>query len=139
MCRATVVCTELVNLPPPLGLRGGASRPLPFQHPWRPRWPPNCPPIPPLINDEFVQSKTAQWRNIINPAHAGDARPCALAAPDELAAAVAAAKAAFAAWRKTPIWYGGDTQQLAPPFITEKSEIDRLVSALGDALEETAK
>jgi beta-alanine--pyruvate transaminase len=34
--------------------------------------------------------------------------------------------------------YGGDTIQLAPPFITEKPEIDRLVSILADALNATA-
>jgi beta-alanine--pyruvate transaminase len=34
--------------------------------------------------------------------------------------------------------YGGDTIQLAPPFIVEKHEIDRLVSILGDALDATA-
>ena len=34
--------------------------------------------------------------------------------------------------------YGGDTIQLAPPFISEKVEIDRLINALGDALSETA-
>ena len=34
--------------------------------------------------------------------------------------------------------YGGDTIQLAPPFIVEKAEIDRLISALGDALTATA-
>jgi beta-alanine--pyruvate transaminase len=34
--------------------------------------------------------------------------------------------------------YGGDTIQLAPPFIVEKPEIDRLVSVLGDALAATA-
>ena len=34
--------------------------------------------------------------------------------------------------------YGGDTIQLAPPFISEKAEIDRLVSVLGDALDATA-
>jgi beta-alanine--pyruvate transaminase len=34
--------------------------------------------------------------------------------------------------------YGGDTIQIAPPFIIEKSEIDRLVSVLGDALDATA-
>ncbi len=34
--------------------------------------------------------------------------------------------------------YGGDTIQLAPPFIVEKSEIDLLVSVLGDALKATA-
>ncbi len=34
--------------------------------------------------------------------------------------------------------YGGDTIQLAPPFISEKAELDRLISALGDALAATA-
>ncbi|HEY4055942.1 MAG TPA: aspartate aminotransferase family protein [Kofleriaceae bacterium] len=34
--------------------------------------------------------------------------------------------------------YGGDTIQLAPPFISEKHEIDRLISVLGDALNATA-
>jgi beta-alanine--pyruvate transaminase len=34
--------------------------------------------------------------------------------------------------------YGGDTIQLAPPFISEKAELDRLVSVLADALAATA-
>jgi len=34
--------------------------------------------------------------------------------------------------------YGGDTIQLAPPFIVEKVEIDRLVEVLGDAINATA-
>lgn len=34
--------------------------------------------------------------------------------------------------------YGGDTIQLAPPFISTPAEIDRLVSALGDTLNTTA-
>jgi len=34
--------------------------------------------------------------------------------------------------------YGGDTIQIAPPFIIEKPEIDRLISVLGDALDATA-
>ena len=33
--------------------------------------------------------------------------------------------------------YGGDTIQLAPPFIIEKSEIDSLVNALGEAMNAT--
>ena len=33
--------------------------------------------------------------------------------------------------------YGGDTIQLAPPFISEKAELDRLVSALADSLDAT--
>jgi beta-alanine--pyruvate transaminase len=34
--------------------------------------------------------------------------------------------------------YGGDTIQLAPPFISTKEELDRLVSVLGDAINATA-
>jgi len=30
--------------------------------------------------------------------------------------------------------YGGDTIQMAPPFISTPQEIERLVSAVGDAL-----
>jgi beta-alanine--pyruvate transaminase len=33
--------------------------------------------------------------------------------------------------------YGGDTIQLAPPFIIEKDEIDSLVNALGEAMNST--
>ncbi len=41
-------------------------------------------------------------------------------------------------WRKGfYVRYGGDTIQLAPPFVSEKSDIDRLVCALGEALAET--
>ncbi len=46
---------------------------------------------------------------------------------------------AMACWKKGfYVRYGGDTIQLAPPFISEKAEIDRLVSALDDALAEVA-
>lgn len=46
---------------------------------------------------------------------------------------------AMACWKKGfYVRCGGDTIQLAPPFITERAEIDRLINALGDALAETA-
>ena len=46
---------------------------------------------------------------------------------------------AMAMWDKGfYVRYGADTIQLAPPFISTEAEIDRLVSALGDALHETA-
>jgi len=46
---------------------------------------------------------------------------------------------AMACWKKGfYVRYGGDTIQLAPPFIVEKAEIDRLVNALGEALTEVA-
>jgi len=34
--------------------------------------------------------------------------------------------------------YGGDTIQLAPPFTVEKAEIDKLLSALGDSINDVA-
>ena len=33
--------------------------------------------------------------------------------------------------------YGGDTIQLAPPFIAEKAELDRLLNVLAEALDAT--
>jgi len=45
---------------------------------------------------------------------------------------------AMACWKKGfYVRYGGDTLQLAPPFISEKAEIERLVGAVSDALAET--
>jgi beta-alanine--pyruvate transaminase len=42
-------------------------------------------------------------------------------------------------WKKGfYVRYGGDTIQLAPPFIAERGEIDRLINALDDALNEIA-
>lgn len=47
-------------------------------------------------------------------------------------------KIAMACWEKGfYVRYGADTIQIAPPFISEKAEIDSLVNALGDALAET--
>jgi len=63
----------------------------------------HLPRIPLLINGEFVQSKSTQWRDILNPATQETLAQVPLATRDEIAAAVAAAKAAFPAWRKTSI------------------------------------
>lgn len=56
-----------------------------------------------LINGEFVESKTTEWRDIINPATQEVIARVPFATKDELDAAVAAAKEAFKTWRKTPI------------------------------------
>jgi beta-alanine--pyruvate transaminase len=46
---------------------------------------------------------------------------------------------AMACWKKGfYVRYGGDTIQLAPPFISEKDQIDRLINALGEAIQATA-
>ncbi len=64
---------------------------------------PQIPRIPLLINGELVPSRSSQWRDVINPATQQVLAQVPLATADEVAAAVAAAKAAFPAWRKTAI------------------------------------
>jgi len=46
---------------------------------------------------------------------------------------------AMQCWKKGfYVRYGGDTIQLAPPFISTRGEIDLLINALGEAINETA-
>jgi malonate-semialdehyde dehydrogenase (acetylating) / methylmalonate-semialdehyde dehydrogenase len=56
-----------------------------------------------LIGGEFIDSKTTQWRDVINPATQAVLARVPFATPQELDAAVAAAKDAFVTWRKTSI------------------------------------
>jgi len=56
-----------------------------------------------LINGKFVESRSKEWRDIVNPATQEVLARVPFATPDEVDAAVAAAKFAFIAWRKTPI------------------------------------
>ncbi|MFV3368831.1 CoA-acylating methylmalonate-semialdehyde dehydrogenase [Pseudomonas sp. NY15435] len=56
-----------------------------------------------LINGEFVESKTQQWRDVVNPATQEVLARVPFATQEEMAAAVAAAQEAFKTWRKTPI------------------------------------
>ena len=46
---------------------------------------------------------------------------------------------AMACWRKGfYVRYGGDSIQLAPPFISTEAELERLLDALGESLQQTA-
>jgi len=56
-----------------------------------------------LIGGEFVESKTTQWRDIVNPATQQVLARVPFATPEEMDAAVASAKQAFKTWKKTPI------------------------------------
>lgn len=56
-----------------------------------------------LIDGEFVESKSTQWRDVVNPATQAVLARVPLATTDEVDAAVAAAQRAFRTWRKTPI------------------------------------
>jgi malonate-semialdehyde dehydrogenase (acetylating)/methylmalonate-semialdehyde dehydrogenase len=65
--------------------------------------PNNVPRIPLLIGGELVQSRTDQWRDVVNPATQQLLARVPMATADEVEAAVAAARAAFTTWRHTPI------------------------------------
>ncbi len=56
-----------------------------------------------LINGEFVESRTTEWRNVVNPATQDMLARVPFATAEEMDAAVASAKEAFKTWRKTPI------------------------------------
>ncbi|AKU21384.1 CoA-acylating methylmalonate-semialdehyde dehydrogenase [Massilia sp. NR 4-1] len=56
-----------------------------------------------LINGEFVESATQQWRDVVNPATQQVLARVPFATPAEVEAAVASAKQAFLTWRRTPI------------------------------------
>ncbi len=56
-----------------------------------------------LINGEFIESKTREWLDVVNPASQEVLAKVPFATAEEVDAAVAAAQAAFKTWRKTPI------------------------------------
>jgi malonate-semialdehyde dehydrogenase (acetylating)/methylmalonate-semialdehyde dehydrogenase len=56
-----------------------------------------------LIDGEFVESKTREWRDIVNPATQEVIGRVPFATADEVNAAVAAAHKAFQTWRTTPL------------------------------------
>jgi len=56
-----------------------------------------------LIGGEFVESKSTEWRDVVNPATQQVLARVPFATPAEVDAAVAAAQKAFKTWRSTPI------------------------------------
>ncbi|QJD60610.1 CoA-acylating methylmalonate-semialdehyde dehydrogenase [Pseudomonas sp. gcc21] len=63
----------------------------------------NVPTVKLLINGEFIESKSDQWRDVINPATQEVLARVPFATPEEINAAVASSREAFKTWRKTPI------------------------------------
>lgn len=64
---------------------------------------PGIPCIQLLINGQWIESKTTEWRDVINPATQQVLARVPFATAEEIEAAVQSAHAAFASWRKTPI------------------------------------
>lgn len=62
-----------------------------------------APPVHLYIDGQLVVSKSTEWRDVINPATQEVLARVPFATPDELDAAVAAAKKAFQTWRHTPV------------------------------------
>ncbi|RID99312.1 CoA-acylating methylmalonate-semialdehyde dehydrogenase [Simplicispira hankyongi] len=56
-----------------------------------------------LIGGKFVESKTTEWRNVVNPATQEVLARVPFATADEIDAAIASAKEAFKTWKKTSI------------------------------------
>lgn len=56
-----------------------------------------------LIGGRLVESKTTEWRDVVNPATQEVLARVPFATPAEVDAAVASAKEAFKTWKKTPI------------------------------------
>jgi malonate-semialdehyde dehydrogenase (acetylating)/methylmalonate-semialdehyde dehydrogenase len=61
----------------------------------------DVPRVPLLIGGELVQSKTTDWRDVVNPATQEVVAQVPFATKDELALAVSNAKEAFKTWRNT--------------------------------------
>jgi malonate-semialdehyde dehydrogenase (acetylating)/methylmalonate-semialdehyde dehydrogenase len=64
---------------------------------------PSIPTVPLLIGGKLVESRTERWRDVVNPATQKVLARVPMATVDEVDAAVASAREAFATWRKTPI------------------------------------
>ena len=62
-----------------------------------------APSVPLLIDGKLLESRTTQWRNVINPATQEVLARVPFATPEEINLAVSSAKKAFASWKKTPI------------------------------------
>ena len=56
-----------------------------------------------LIDGQLLESRTTQWRNVVNPATQEVLARVPFATPEEINLAVSSAKKAFATWKKTPI------------------------------------
>lgn len=59
--------------------------------------------VPLYINGEWVESKSDQWIDVLNPATQDVLAQVPCATMDEMAAAIASAKEAFKTWKETPV------------------------------------
>jgi malonate-semialdehyde dehydrogenase (acetylating) / methylmalonate-semialdehyde dehydrogenase len=83
-----------------------------------------------LINGRFVDSKTTEWQEVINPATQEVLAQVPFATDAEIDAAVAAAKEAFKSWKNTPLAARARTMLKLQALVREHmSRIARTLSA----------
>src|ERR1700689_282310 len=56
-----------------------------------------------LLDGKFIESRSSEWHEVVNPATQEVLAQVPFATDDELNAAVASAKKAFKAWKNTPL------------------------------------
>jgi malonate-semialdehyde dehydrogenase (acetylating)/methylmalonate-semialdehyde dehydrogenase len=62
-----------------------------------------APTVKMLLDGKFIESKTTEWHDVVNPATQEVLAQVPFATDDEINAAVASAKAAYKTWKNTPI------------------------------------
>jgi malonate-semialdehyde dehydrogenase (acetylating) / methylmalonate-semialdehyde dehydrogenase len=67
------------------------------------RAPSKIPVVQLLIGERFVESKSSRWADVVNPATQSILARVPFSTPEEVDAALGAAKKAFQSWRKVPI------------------------------------
>src|SRR3984957_4244787 len=65
--------------------------------------PNHIPAVKLLLDGKFVDSRTSEWHDVINPATQEVLAQVPFATDEEISAAIASAKTAFKTWRNTPL------------------------------------
>ena len=63
----------------------------------------DAPTVKMLLDGKFVESRSNEWRDVVNPATQEVLAQVPFATDEELDAAVASAKRAYATWKNTPL------------------------------------
>src|ERR1700720_2085095 len=83
-----------------------------------------------LLDGKFVDSRTSEWHDVVNPATQEVLAQVPFATDDEINAAVASAKQAYKTWKNTPLAARARIMQMLQALVREHmSSITRTLSA----------
>lgn len=91
---------RLKTLKSPMGFQGNSEPSTSSEPSWKKRYPLR---VPNFIGGRYVDSQSSTSVNVLNPATQQVVAQVPLSTPEELKAAVFAAKRAFTSWRNTPV------------------------------------